>query len=200
MKTKIELLEEFAKKLAKEVPQENFDMTSWISDSKFTSRVISKIKDFFKLSPKECGTAGCAIGWWPALMGNKGLKLEATIDAYNSVDIMPVYKGESSYYAIAKYFGMSDNEAEWLFGPDSYLNEYPNIQSDKLTPKIVSKRILEFCKNVKKGLRLKDIDSDEFDTPIDWNESWEDWEFEEDQDDYGDEDPYDSDLDCDEAA
>lgn len=169
MKTKVELLEKFAKKLSK-VPKEYFDMGCWIKDA---SSYFERGDQYFKDSPKKCGTAACAIGWFPTLMGkNYGLKLGFVRGREHYLiasRITPFFGGESGFKAVAKYFNISDKEAVYLFNGQFY--------KDIDNPTKVAKRILNFCKQIKKGLRLVNEFSGKFKKPLYFDENIQEYKF-----------------------
>lgn len=83
------------------VPPEVFNMRMWGN-----SRPLDvKSKKF------DCGFAGCAIGWLPRFVPNTALVRPGD---------GPCYNGYYNFEAIAQYFGISFEEATYLFSFDNY--------------------------------------------------------------------------------
>lgn len=79
----------------KSIPDKNFDMESWCDNK------------------KSCGSAACALGWASTLF--YGLKLE---------DYGPRYKEHEGLDAGAALFGITGQEAQELFLPADYDQQY----------------------------------------------------------------------------
>lgn len=111
-----------AKLLETKVPPKKFKMTHWTEGK--------------KTDPRECGTAGCAIGWATTLPHFKkaGLRVvrsnEIDIGVYSS---RLVFGRQENWGVPPVFFDISHKESRHLFAPD-YYNGNP-------TPKTVAKRI-----------------------------------------------------------
>lgn len=111
------------------IPQSKFDMDFWGKGKLDTE------KPGFR-----CQYAGCAIGWAPKIIPNCGLEM---VFAYSTstrpYGLVPRYNGSLGIDAVMKYFGLSFEEAIYLFDrtPTKY-DESP------ITTIQVSERILDF--------------------------------------------------------
>lgn len=117
------------------VPRKKFDLYNWITKkSNNTATTIDHIK--------ECGFAGCAVGWAMTLPSFKKAGLKTIKDNnlfYNDEYFsVPYYKGHENWYAVSKFFGISTYDAGDLFRIESY--------SSNATPKMVARRIRKFVK------------------------------------------------------
>lgn len=112
------------KKLA--LPVKKFDMEYWYENS------------------AGCGSTACAFGV-AALhpyFRSKGLKTSDETSIENGVmcySTDPVYKGEHYFAAAAKFFELTDTEAQYLFSSDAY--------GIRKGPKTVAKRLRDFADN-----------------------------------------------------
>ena len=70
--------------------------------------------DFLK---KECGTTGCAIGWYISAFPRRSLKLEQYL---HNVGI----SGD-----IEDHFGINCLDSSWLFQPGNYPNDRSGVKS-----------------------------------------------------------------------
>ena len=96
------------------------------------------------LEEVNCSTSGCACGWATTIPEFKkaGLSLEG--DRYLSSRGMLFYRNPKTgdtyeaFDAAMEFFGLTDREAAWLFGPDQYrlIHRY--------RPGFVGRRILRF--------------------------------------------------------
>ncbi len=99
----------------------------------------------------SCGFAGCFIGWNPVFNPKSKLKLKMDTDCMGITTRAPAYKGRWGYGAIAEYFGITREDAEYLLSIFSYnLKSIGEGASDD--PKPVIKRIRAF---VAKKLKAK---------------------------------------------
>jgi hypothetical protein len=101
------------------VPAEKFDMSFWGD-----GRLDLDTPEF------TCGFAGCAIGWAPKLIPNCGIE---------RWDHGVRFGGESGFRAVALYFGIDEDQADYLFARYSYSEETVD-----LTPLVVANRIMRF--------------------------------------------------------
>jgi hypothetical protein len=60
----------------------------------------------------ECGFAGCAIGWKDFFIPDSPLKLG---------ELAPSFEGETHWSAICAAYGLDEDQAFYLFGPESYV-------------------------------------------------------------------------------
>jgi hypothetical protein len=104
-----------------EVPAQHFQMCLWT-------------KGKLSINTPECGSAGCAMGWFPILVPQNQLM--------KAKDRYPNYMNTTTYHAIALYFEIDHNEAVRLFSHESYLK-----QGGMPTPVEVSNRILFFLQS-----------------------------------------------------
>lgn len=119
------------------VPKERFNLRFWEG---------LPTEDGMRKVYPECGFSGCAIGWAAQDKEFKraGFKLEAS--RWDQKYSIPVFKGERAFSAVEKFFGISQDSAEYLFTSSQY--------GDKdVSPKAVSRRIRWF---VAKKLKLKE--------------------------------------------
>ena len=92
---------------------EIFNMHTWVQ-SRF---VKSPTND-----PEfKCGFAGCALGWAQRFIPNFGIEFKPVFEGATSLH--PVFNGFQDEGAIAKYFGITVNDASYLFIPDEYREE-----------------------------------------------------------------------------
>jgi hypothetical protein len=106
------------------VPEEKFRMGTW-------GRGFLQIdKPGF-----DCVFAGCAIGWAPKLIPDCGLGT-VMVCSDSVIRHVPTFNGHKSYWAISAYFGISFDEACYLFDPYEYYSSKPTTEE-------VSGRILE---------------------------------------------------------
>lgn len=105
------------------VPEKQFDLDTWLeepngfdSDSPFPSCSTRK-------EMKECGFAGCAVGWGALYkpLRDEGL----TLLTYKELDEVivcaePAYSNARSWAAVRDFFGLTYEEALYLFNGGSY--------------------------------------------------------------------------------
>ena len=75
---------------------------------------------------KQCGSAACALGWATTIF--RDLNLEGDT---------PMYRGRVGFAAGEAFFGISFEEAEYLFAPDAYNYK----QENKIPAKAAAKHI-----------------------------------------------------------
>lgn len=92
------------------IPVNQFDLTGWIR---------------------------CAMGW--ATKVPEFAELGFTY-VFNGAADVPYYKDETSWYAVEKFFGLTNHEAETLFSMFCYTT------GGRTTPKQVAARIKQFLK------------------------------------------------------
>jgi hypothetical protein len=116
MKLQKKRLLELATYLETEVKPENFDMKFWYRKTRYSST--------------NCGTTACAFGHACMIPRFKKLGLRLN-SAYSSRFDMsyPSYRGEYRLCAAGKFFGLTKEQASYLFlndstiGPRDYANE-----------------------------------------------------------------------------
>lgn len=104
----------------------------------------------------ECGTAACALGsaCHHAPFKRAGLKMRVDTwgDDEQFAEFTPMFKGETEMAAGASFFGISYEEACWLFDPCYYHKRsggYYNsaVVNKYVTPKVVAKRVDKLIKH-----------------------------------------------------
>lgn len=85
----------------KEVPPNDFDMSLW-----------------------QCGTQACAMGWACRDPQFRKEGLTTTRGGHSST---PAFEGHQAFYAAAKFFGISRNDAGMLFSPSAYDFDNPTV-------------------------------------------------------------------------
>jgi len=128
------------------VPIHRFAMSKWATETFCGKRN--------EPSHNACGSTACALGWCSVAFKRSGFKLLRKGDLlghkFDSSDyasfswipgdtIIPVYKDRSMFGAAEKFFGITNREATYLFGPDP-----------ERTPKEESKVLLQFLKQKEK--------------------------------------------------
>ena len=113
--------------LEHEVKNKWFDLTFWATEG---------WKD------RECGSTACALGWATAIPEFKqaGLKLKVEL-SYGQPRVpiyIPAYKEKERTSAGASFFGLSYDQASWLFSPWWY----PESHTSR---RYVAKRIRSFA-------------------------------------------------------
>lgn len=93
-----------------------------------------------------CGTAACAVGEATFMQRFRDLGLRWSKRHHD-----PAFKGELGWYAVHKFFGLNNDEAEYLFTGTAYRSivdpDRRSIRpSSKVTPGLVAARIREFVK------------------------------------------------------
>lgn len=81
-------------------------------------------KEALKARKESCGTTACAIGWMPAVFPRL-TRWVRTIAPWDTVTIHIAPKGRSKmrdFQVAEDVFGLTEQEAEWLFMPDAVVN------------------------------------------------------------------------------
>jgi hypothetical protein len=98
---------------------DKFDMATWGDLEK--GGVFKARKDM------SCMTAACAIGHAGAIFKTDGFKLvfdlcddEDPEEVEYCTNVIPEYRGEQGFDAVAAFFQISNDEAEHLFAPRAY--------------------------------------------------------------------------------
>lgn len=145
-------LRKLGEKLLK-VPQENFNMAHWT----FTRDPSGCSVPTQLVAPKNiktltCGFSACAIGWFPTLVPaakKEGFNIQL-VNGRAGLFPIPAYKRNRAWNAIESYFGLTPDDAEYLFMDDSY-GEYD--LGKKVTNESVSRRLIEFANKALEDLR-----------------------------------------------
>lgn len=88
----------------------------------------------------ECGFAGCAIGWY--LKENPDLPLRFRSGT-------PVFAGREGFIAVERYFGLSDEQARYLFSGEYYPRTPERNVADPTIEEVLA-RIEKAITNLKK--------------------------------------------------
>lgn len=146
--------------------QRHFDMNTWLeTDYKYDSQGWDTIlnEDGKIVLEKgclpsdkslSCGTAGCAMGWAPTFFPRSKLKMEQTYGG----SFQPVYRcnGERlvGMDAASAMFGLTEKQAYYLFYPERYMNWRKNDLFEKITPKMVARRIRKMVETDGKSFEI----------------------------------------------
>ena len=101
----------------------------------------------------NCGTTACAMGYACHIPSFKraGLKLvpyPGTLGERG--ECYPAFDGANEFDAAAKFFGISHQEASYLFNPMEYCG-YGSGRVKNITPQIVAKRIRHYVRDRVEG-------------------------------------------------
>lgn len=171
------------------LPIGKFNLNTWCSISTEDEQLVDQLKakeevvySSYERGPQvaakdiKCGSTACALGWAASIpeFMKQGLGLYVDGDRLNfssSVDGEVVFitaDGEKymNYKAGEKFFGITYDEAEWLFSPDSYLEGYDDEDENDedfegyedryddpvlSNPKVVAQRIKELLISKTRG-------------------------------------------------
>lgn len=117
------------------VPRKSFDMRYWRAEG------------------ANCGTVSCAAGHACSIPSFRkaGLVMEYDYTMYAGLKVFMVkYKSDESFDALAQFFGISSEDAEFLFNPQQY-NQYFYAN---ITTKQVANRIRKYVERAKKRAKL----------------------------------------------
>lgn len=132
----IERLTRLRNFLRDNVKDERFNLATWAGNDKI---------EWGGLRDLSCGTTACAMGWATTIPEFQalGLKLVRQPDTISGEFYPPTieFEGETHFHAAARFCGISDSEAEYLFNPSSYGDE------DQTTKDEVVERITDFIDN-----------------------------------------------------
>lgn len=122
IKKRLLILAEHLEKIAKRCPKNRrFNMGLWFVEE-------------HDARGHRCGTSGCAIGEAVLIPEFKALGLKI------SENQEPVYKGDFSWMAVERFFGLTSHEATCLFSYEGYISRHDT------TPDEVAAAIREFVK------------------------------------------------------
>lgn len=119
-KRRLLILADFLEKL----PRKRFDLSSWVGN------------EWEGKADLSCGTSACAMGWATTIPQFR--KLGLRLSKYGLPYFGKGYYQTSGMHAAADLFGISDNEAYYLFMP------YEEDIAANATPKQVAKHIRKF--------------------------------------------------------
>jgi hypothetical protein len=83
-------------------------------------------KEALKARKESCGTTACAIGWMPVVFPRltRWVRTPCYFDSV-AIHIGPAGRGKARDFEVAEQvFGLTEQEAEWLFLPDATLYEH----------------------------------------------------------------------------
>jgi hypothetical protein len=156
-----EVLENFSKERKKlSVPVEYFDLDSFGYIPLAAAR-NKKVKEL------KCGSSACALGTaalhpWFISKGLRWVSAYSAIDDGLDNEVTPIdveFQGYSNFDAAQKFFGITKNQAEYLFDPGNYPRSHKS-------PRYVASRIRSLVKKIEKyGIattRKTALDDDEW--------------------------------------
>lgn len=123
---KVKRLKQLVEFLRDKVPAERFGLYEW----RFTYRgdpIDQRIRYFAEYIENEdfkkesCGYHGCACGWTASYkkFNKKGFTYKDSMLQYYNSKTNETYRG---WNAVNKFFGLTQEEAEYLFSSNSYKN------------------------------------------------------------------------------
>lgn len=127
----LETLRDF---LRDKVPEAKFDMNTWAYINRAATEEPSF--NFEEVKLEACGTAGCAIGWATTIpsIREAGLRLE-----WDGYSVFPAYKDTGYFVACADFFGITYEDAEYLFDPAEYSGHVPkDVVVERITTFLLS--------------------------------------------------------------
>lgn len=127
------------------VPRKRFDYASWVGE------------DWQGAQDLSCGTTGCALGWAATMSQFRRLGLRLKGNSYFGGEVVLGRSGGVN--AAKRLFGLTYEEAEYLFVPNDGYNSDPldfeyhdDLDETKATPKYVARKIEKFVEGrTKKG-------------------------------------------------
>lgn len=123
-------LAEALEKNARDPNGMRFDLSVWIDGYDDGDNLPSRSQDY----ALDCGTVGCAVGLAMLLP-------EFRAEGLMIVNISPFFENRSQWSAVAKFFGVSIEEAQHLFSVNAY--DGPTRGAD--AEFAVAKRLRESC-------------------------------------------------------
>lgn len=126
---------EYARDMIQRVNPEKLNMNTWVYDCR---------------APYDCNTAACFAGWCARdpVFRRQGFEIEMS----RQIEIFPVYKGyvgffpvykeHFGYAAVREFFGLTDEQCEYLTNP----NRYPRRMTSATQIDMVVRRIDELLK------------------------------------------------------
>jgi hypothetical protein len=149
-----------------QLPRGAINMETWLKDKKAdnNSTTVDRLNGLatqndnfhieLKAAPieqvRECGYAACAVGWActiPAFRkaGLKMQSIQAVYDTTVNFKMTPRYKNAEGFEAAAKFFGIDEDVAEYLFESDAF------GWSGKPRPESVARRIRKVVQDRQAG-------------------------------------------------
>lgn len=118
---------------------------------KFNFDIIASVgekpmMEALKAGNRKCGTVGCAIGWLPAAFP-RSFKWDDPGTVYPHVRL--TRDGiVADFEAAALFFGISRDDASWLFVPNNWSDRYErhNGLAGSASPRAVAAHIRKFVK------------------------------------------------------
>ena len=91
---------------------------------RLANEILPKVvEEKFDMGVWQCDTSACAMGWacMDPVFKSEGLQFNTASNYGNSgYSVYPWFEGEVTFRAAAKFFGLSEKQAEYLFDPGSY--------------------------------------------------------------------------------
>lgn len=115
-----------------------FDLQSWAADGETGNRDFTGVTDI----PVNCSTAACAVGLacLSGAFAGSGLGYEIAWDGA----LIPTFGEERDWYAVERFFGLSEQYATYLF----MASEYPKSKRTRAAgERYVAKRIRKFVED-----------------------------------------------------
>jgi hypothetical protein len=127
-----------AKFLREKVPDEHFDLDSFINTGDYSyDRHLKDLPEIAKGKQRGCGTTACAVGWCPAVFPRYW---EWQTEMYSEYGVRLKDSAHSSPFGDAEeFFDLSSTECNYLFDP----YYYPERRIGK---EEVARRIEQFVK------------------------------------------------------
>lgn len=127
----------------RKIPRENFNLELWIDNFQNEKTDISNLSIKQKIN---CGTVCCAIGW---ACSHKPFIKQGFVLEMDGRHGWPVYKNETGWEAIEKFFKIPTEVAHYLFSDYSY-KKAPKPQKviNRIQKIMTNKR---FYKGIAKG-------------------------------------------------
>lgn len=109
-----------AEALETRIPAKKFDLATWRDDSRAASNGTTD-NDLLH----TCGTTACAVGWACALpeFQKEGLRYGTAGPTLEGLVTEPGKEWRDSWTAVETFFGLSEDDAAWLFIDDNYHDE-----------------------------------------------------------------------------
>ena len=117
-------------------------------------------KEALKARTEHCGTTACAVGWMPAVFPRLTRWTRQPLwGGCMHIQVAPAGHGRARNFKVAEQvFGLTEQEADWLFMPDAYVDNglmswedgYKDVSSpcgSDATPKQVARHIRRFVKH-----------------------------------------------------
>lgn len=145
----------------------HFDMSNWLDvEYKYDwnkgeynfgtdAKIVCELQRLPENTPLHCGTAACALGWAPTFFPRSRLKLKKQ---YGAVFVPTYFISKNEEFegmeAGQAMFGISEEQAHYLFDPDRYMNWRTKTAIEKVTPKFVAKRIRKMVETNGKSFEI----------------------------------------------